>query len=140
MAGSAMSRMLLLTIAISMPSVVLESTTHLYHLPCGRGSLTVLDDAPISAERHLTGPNELRGVGPSDASVAPVRLRFLVATNGRVARGTLDVTGTSDERWTIDARRWLLHTRFVPKKRDGCAVPQWMTLTYHYAPAEPQSR
>src|SRR5919197_51128 len=40
MAGSAMSRMLLLTIAISMPSVVLESTIHLYHLPCGRGSLT----------------------------------------------------------------------------------------------------
>jgi hypothetical protein len=96
--------------------------------------------APISAERHLTGPNELRAVGPTDASVAPVRLRFLVATNGRVARGTLDVTGTSDERWTINARRWLLHTRFVPKKRDGCAVPQWMTLTYHYSPAQAQSR
>src|SRR2546423_13740672 len=40
MAGSAMSRMLLLTMAISMPSVVLESTIHLYHVPCGRGSLT----------------------------------------------------------------------------------------------------
>src|SRR5919199_5429071 len=44
MAGSAMSRMLLLTIAISMPSVVLESTIHLYHLPCGRGSRTGEDN------------------------------------------------------------------------------------------------
>ena len=49
MAGSEISRMLLLIIAISMPSVVLESTIHLYHLLCGRGPLTLADNSGCAA-------------------------------------------------------------------------------------------
>jgi hypothetical protein len=85
---------------------------------------------PVPAESRLIGANALREVPPADAPADTVRVRFLVASNGRVSPRTVRVSGTIDRHWIIRARGWLMRTRFAPTVRRQCSVPQWMDLTY----------
>jgi hypothetical protein len=94
------------------------------------GSSTADSTKTIPAESRLIGPNALWDLRPADTSADTVRVRFLVASNGRVAPWTVRVSGTTDKHWMVRARGWLTRTRFRPTLRGRCGVPQWMDLTY----------